>query len=80
MRKTDFLRRKFNKIIKGGKETDIYNIELPEEFKRKGDISIPVCVPYRDAHTGMLVGIAVEHTYCDDEGTEFPYYEYFTFI
>ena len=80
MRKADWLRKQYNRIVKryGDSKADheIYFINLPEEFRLNGDVEPPVCVPYADAKGNC--GIAVEHTYLWN-GDLFPFYEYFPF-
>ena len=61
MRKRDFLRKFYNLAKRSGNSSIIYDIELPESFKRKGDYEIPYCTPI--ANYGVLVGIEVEHPY-----------------
>lgn len=81
MRKADYLRKEYNRIVKRYdciEEVDhqIHLIDLPMKFWLNGDIEPPFCVPYADAKGNC--GIAVEHTY-SYEGDVFSYYEYFPF-
>lgn len=66
MRKADYLRGEFNKLLKKhgeeGARKKIYGIHLPSWFRKTGDCAEPTCVPVSDDR-GVLVGIAAEHPY-----------------
>lgn len=74
MRKADYLRKLYNKIKKVNDVSLVYDIELPFEFKKKGDYEIPYCCPMTNKH-GELIGIAVMHPY-----ELFTICEYFQFV
>ena len=78
MRKADYLRKLYNKIKKVNDVSLVYDIELPFEFKKKGDYEIPHCCPMTNEH-GELIGIAVMHPYEYNEDI-FTYSEYFQFV
>ena len=65
MRKMDYIRKHFNKIMKKGDGHDIYYIKLPDAFMRKGDYEVG-CEP-ASGIDGRLIGVAVVHYYWDPE-------------
>lgn len=79
MRKLDYLRRIYNKARKANDVNLIYDIELPFEFKNKGDYEMPCCLPMTNER-GELVGIAVMHSYEYNEDIFTYNDEYFQFM
>lgn len=68
MRKLDFLRKTIKKLKK---ESDIFYINLPDAFYKKGDIDPPVCTPFPiddkdirriyDRYDKISLGVLVTH-------------------
>lgn len=65
MRKADYLRKEFVKLLKKyGEEArnKIYELPIPKNFRKAGDLPGLAAIPLSN-EKGELIGIAVEHPY-----------------